>query len=522
MKKYLLFIFFIGLNISCGKLKSLFKKERPLSDAYSYVNSKLKSAMQFRASEKEKEVAKIDSLLGNIGISKRTVLLNMNWVLDTFDITGDKKGELLLYIPGDREHKTSIVAVYDNNLKVLYKDIGNINVKFVRPVYSKTGFVYYTKNVSGILRHNFVGPYLGTCKLLLSVQEAISPLPFNFDAEFYSERHMKFDFYFGGYTHSEYMIQQDGEFIPLTDNLLYVLSGLPNYKKTFMFLDTIASPSYLGIITPFVSMSPDSGKFLYAKGDSIKILYIDDLKSKGLYSVNGKIVGYKWRPNSLGMLLKTNDGYRSHYYTIFFESLGSYEIDMDAVFYKASEIAGSPIKYSIHPEIDKWVKEFYWEDDARLAFVIDYNVGYPQKISAKYVVKVILDASEGIPLEALPLSKQKAVVPLYKLTDVPWIDETGSIVEYRFKPNGKFYWRSLNSPSKGIGKYEVQGKTSIILYYQFDIRERTTTSGKVIADTFNIARMEKLRVRTAPDGSIYLLTEDGVKLFSQKQAEKTD
>ncbi|GEM_PF-6293614 len=512
MKKYMVLVSVL-LLLSCGRIRSMFEKSRPLSDLYNYVNAELVRAMRLRAAGKEVEVAKIDSLLGNIGISAKTVALNMNWVLDTFDVTGDKKGELLLYIPTDREHRTGIVAIYDNKLKVLYKDMGYIRAKLVKPVYSKTGFLYYVKTVNAISRHNFVGPYLGECKLILSIQEAIQPLPLNFDAEIYSERHMRFDFYFGGQVHSEYMIQQDGEFIPLTDNLLYVVSQLPDYRKTFVFLDKLISHSYLGVITPFVIMSPDSGKFIYSKGDSIKILYVDNLQNKGLYSVAGKIVDYRWRPNSAGILIKTYDGYMAHYYTIFFEELPSYEIDMNAVFYKASTVAGSPIKYTMYPEVDKWIKDFYWEDLAKLAFVLNYNVGYPGKISAKYVVKVILDAASGVPLDAHPLSVQKTVVPLYKLTDIPWVDETRSIVEYRFSPNGRFYWKSLNSSTRGTGKYEVQGKKTIVLYYQFDIVEKAGSSGEVVQDTFNIARMEKLKVVNAPDGSIYLVTEDGVKLF---------
>ncbi len=512
MKKSILFLLLFIL-LSCARIKSMFKKERSLSDLYNYVNSELVKATRLRAAGRETELVKVDSVLGHIGITSRNVALNMNWVLDTFDVTGDRKGELLLYIPTDKEHKVGIVAVYDRSLNVLYKDKGYLRAKLVRPVYTKTGFLYYIKTVNAISRHNFVGAYLGKCKLILSVQEAIKPLPLNFDAEIYSERHMRFDFYFGNRLYSEYIIQQDGEFIPLTDNLFYVVSQSPQYRKTFVFLDKLVSHSYLGVITSFVILSPDSGKFIYTKGDSVKILYVNDLTNKGLYQINGKVIDFKWRPNSAGILIKTNDGYMAHYHTIFFEELPSYEIDMNAVFYKASTVAGSPIKYTMYPEVDRWIKDFYWEDLAKIAFVVNYKAGYPGKISARYVLKVIVDAASGAPLDVQPLSMEKTVVPLYKLTDVPWIDETKSIAEYRFSPNGKFYWKSLNSPSKGIGKYEIQGKKTIVLYYQFDIVEKVGASGQVIQDTFNIARMEKLRIVNAPDGSIYLVTEDGVKLF---------
>ena len=513
MKRFLLVLILFGL-ISCGKVKGLFEKERPIHDVFNYVNAELLKAMRLKASGKMELLRREDSILGDIGISRKGVALNMNWMLDTFDVTGDKKPELLLYIPTDKEHHSGIVAIYDRTLKVLYKDIGYIRAKFVEPKYSSTGFMYYVKTVNALSTHNFVGPYLGECKLILSVQEAIRPLPFNFDAEIYSERHMRFDFYFGSQVFSEFMIQQDGEFYPLTDNLLYVVSQLQGYRKTFVFLDRLVSHSFLGIITPFVVLSPDSQKFVYTKEDSIKILYVQELKGKGLFEKKGKVVYYNWRPNSAGLLLKTNDGFLPHYYLIFFEGLPSFEIDMNAVFYKAGSVAGSPIKYTLHPEVDKWIEKVYWDDLSKVAFIIDYKVGYPGKISARYKLKVDVDAASGIPLDAVPISVQKAVVPLFKLTDVRWIDETQSIVEYRFTPQGVFYWRSLNSPTKGIGKYEVKGKKSIILYYKYDIMEKTF-DGAVEEDTFNIARMETLRVVSAPDGSIYLVTEDGVRLYPE-------
>ncbi len=143
--------------------------------------------------------------------------------------------------------------------------------------------------------------------------------------------------------------------------------------------------------------------------------------------------------------------------------------------------------------------------------VKDTSVNGEALLLVKTIVKVV---AAPIPLDAVPISVQKAVVPLFKLTDVRWIDETQSIVEYRFTPQGVFYWRSLNSPTKGIGKYEVKGKKSIILYYKYDIMEKTF-DGAVEEDTFNIARMETLRVVSAPDGSIYLVTEDGVKLYPE-------
>ncbi len=516
MKRALILVLSLSF-LSCGKVKNLFEKERPVSDTYNYLNAELLKAMRLKASGKINMVRQIDSVLGNLGISAKQVSLNMNWVMDTFDVTGDKRPEVILYIPTDKEHHSGIIAIYNSNLKVLYKDIGYIRAKLVRPQYTSTGFVYYVKTVNALSRHNFVGPYLGECKLLLSVQETVQPLPFNFDAEIYSERHMRFDFYFGGQVFSEYIIQQDGEFVPLTDNLLYVLSQLPNYRKTFVFLDRLVSHSFLGIITPFVVMSPDSQKFIYSKEDSIKILYVRELKNKGLYQKNGKITFYSFRPNSAGLLLKTNDGYLYHYYMVFFEGLPSYEIDMNAVFYKAGTVAGSPIKYTLHPEIDSWIKEVYWEDLSKIAFIIDYKVGYPGKIESKYKLKVLVDAASGVALDAIPLSVQKTVVPLFKLTDVKWIDETRSIVEYRFTPQGTFYWKSLNSPTKGMGRYEVQGRKSIVLYYKFDIVEKQGPGGTALEDTFNIARMERLRVVTAPDGSIYLVTQDGVRLYAEQQ-----
>lgn len=513
MKKYITILSLLTiLATSCGKIKNMFQGDKPIAEQYNFVNSKILKAMQLKAAGEETKLREVDSILGNIGISARSVELNMNWVLDTFDVTGDKKAELLLYIPTDREHQTGVIVVYDNNLKVLFKDLGYLRAKLVKPVYSKTGFIYYVKTVNAISRHNFIGPYLGECKLLLSIQEAIKPLPFNFSAEVYSERHMRFDFYFGGSVHSEYVIQEEGEFIPLTDNLLYVLSQFPGYRKTFVFLDKLITHSYLGVITPFVVMSPDSEKFVYSKDDSIKIMYVSNLENKGLFNVSGKIVDYKWRPNSAGIIVKSNDGHAPHYYTIFFEELPSYEIDMDEVFYKASTLTGHPIKFTMYPQIDGWIRDFYWEDLGKIAFIINYNVGYPGKISAKYAVKVVIDALSGMAIEVQPLAVQKTVVPLYKLTDVSWIDETKSIVEYKFSPNGMFSWQSLNSLSKGVGRYEIQGK-SVLLYYQFNIIEKVGSSGKVIQDTFNIARMEKLRIVNAPDGSIYLVTEDGVKLY---------
>ena len=515
MMRKKVFLLIAMILAGCGKTRKLFKKERPVNELYSYVNAELLKAMRYKATEKEALLRKEDSLLGYIGISRKDVALDMNWVLDTFDVTGDKKPELLLYIPTDREHNRGIVAVYDRSLNVLFKDIGYLRAKFVEPRYSRTGFIYYIKIQHALATHNFVGPYLGECKIILSVEEAVRPLPLNFDAEIYSERHMRFDFYFGGQLHSEYVLQQDGEFYPLTDNLLYIVSQIPAYKKTFPFLDKLVSHSFLGIITPFVVLSPDSEKFVYAKEDSIKVLYVRELKSKGLFEKKGKVVYYSWRPNSAGILIKTKDGIMPHYYIIYFEGLPSVEIDMNAVFYKAATETGGPIKFTLHPEIDSWIKEVYWEDLSRIAFIIDYKVGYPGKIKARYKVKVYVDAASGMPLDVVPLTVQKAVVPLFKLTDVRWIDETKSIVEYRFAPSGVFYWRSLNSPRKGFGKYEVQGKRKIVLYYRYDIMEKPGENGQVVEDTFNIARIEVLRVVNAPDGSLFLVTEDGVRLYPE-------
>ncbi len=515
----LVVLFFSFAFMSCSKLRDIFSKNANVSEQCTRLNTKIFEAMRDRLSGNESLVRGIDSSLGYIGISSKNVVLSMNWDIDTMDMTGDGVKEILLYIK-PKDGSSGILVVYDAELRLKFKDSGVFSLEKMRPHYGKIGFVYYKKESKGKITHVILSSIYGKIIPAVNFVENNIHFPMGIVIYPYSDRLFKINFISRAGIFSEYVINLQGKLIPVTDNLHYILHSRKAYLQYYPSLKALDGPSYLGFPTDLIEISPDSTKLLYAKGDTLKLLYIDSFKKQILCIVKRPVSEILWRPNSQGFLIKYGRAQKT-YRILFFHIIPEVILDMNTIFIQIGKYAGSIVYYNSHPEIDNWIKDIKWLNNNFLSITVLYYKGYPDRVISRDVYNVTIDALTGQVTDVKPVYQESAEVPRYRLTDVIWTDKSGSVINIKFNRDGTFFWRTPNSYEGGSGTFQLEGKR-IVLHHKYSFVPSMASGDFVQVDTVNIARIEYYRMDFDPDGQMFLVTGDGIKLYGNEETQKKE